>query len=314
MRAAFAAAITELAAHDERILLLTGDLGFMALEPFSDRFPDRFFNVGVAEQNMVGLATGMAEAGYLPFVYSIAPFATLRPYEFIRNGPILHQLPVRIVGIGGGFEYGSAGPSHFSLEDVGVMRAQPGITIITPADANQTRTALHATYDLPGPIYYRLGKDDKTIVPGLDGRFHLGQAEILGDGRDLALIAMGSSAVEAAAAATELAGHGIGCTVLVVGSVQPAPVETLAGVLDRFPIVLTVESHYANGGIGSLVAEVIAEGGHRCRLVRCAVTRNVTGVTGNQRHLAEIYGVSCHAIVGRALSALRTNSGAEGSP
>ena len=182
MRATFVATIAELAAQDERILLLTGDLGFMALEPFSERFPDRFFNAGVAEQNMVGLATGLAEAGYIPFVYSIVTFASLRPYEFIRNGPILHQLPVRIVGVGGGFEYGTAGTSHHGLEDIGVMRIQPGITVIAPADAQQTRTALAATYDLPGPIYYRLGKDDKAVVPGLDGRFALGEAEMIGDG------------------------------------------------------------------------------------------------------------------------------------
>jgi transketolase len=305
MRAAFAAAVTELAAQDGRILLLTGDLGFMALEPFSDRFPGRFFNVGVAEQNMVGLATGLAEAGYLPFVYSIAPFATLRPYEFIRNGPILHQLPVRIVGVGGGFEYGSAGPSHFSLEDVGVMRAQPGITIITPADSQQTRTALLSTYDLPGPIYYRLGKDDKAIVPGLEGRFALGQAEILGDGRDLLLVAMGNSAIEAEAAAGDLATQGVGCTVVVVGSVQPAPWETLSAMLGRFPIVMTVESHYVNGGIGSLVAEVIAEKGYRCLLVRCAVKQSVSGITGSQADLAQRYGVSRDALVEAALSALK---------
>ena len=102
--------LTELAAQDERVVLLTGDLGFMALEPFADRFPGRFFNVGVAEQNMVGLSTGLAEAGLIPFVYSIVTFATLRAYEFIRNGPVLHRLPVRVVGVGGGFEYGPAGP------------------------------------------------------------------------------------------------------------------------------------------------------------------------------------------------------------
>lgn len=304
MRAAFVATITELAARDERILLLTGDLGFMALEPFSNRFPQRFFNVGVAEQNMVGLATGLAEAGYLPFVYSIAPFVALRPYEFIRNGPILHQLPVRIVGIGGGFEYGSAGPSHFCLEDVGVMRAQPGITVITPADSHQTRTALIATYDLSGPVYYRLGKDDKATVPGLDGRFALGQAEILGDGRDMLLIAMGSSALEATAAADELAGSGVSCTVLVVGSVQPAPLAMLSEVLGRFPVVVTIESHYANGGVGSLVAEVIAEGGHRCRLIRCAVKERASGIAGSQAYLAHRYGISRHEIVSIALSAL----------
>src|SRR5258708_10366625 len=121
MRAAFIHALVELAAHDPRILLLTADLGFMALEPFAQRFPGRLFNMGVAEQNMVGAATGLAEAGFIPYVYSIVTFATLRPYEFIRNGPVLHQLPVRIVGMGGGYEYGPAGATHHGLEDIGVM-------------------------------------------------------------------------------------------------------------------------------------------------------------------------------------------------
>src|SRR5262249_47021604 len=177
VRGAFARTLAELASQDQRILLLTGDLGFMALEPFADRFPSRFFNVGVAEQNMVGMATGLAEAGYIPFVYSIATFATLRPYEFIRNGPILHQLPVRIVGMGGGFEYGSAGSTHHGLDDIGVMRVQPGIAIIAPADHVQARNAVLATWRLPGPIYYRLGKDDHTEVPGLEGGFELGRAQ-----------------------------------------------------------------------------------------------------------------------------------------
>src|SRR6266566_4068220 len=126
MRGTFAKTLAELADEDPRILLLTADLGYMALEPFSERFPDRFLNVGVAEQNMVGLATGLAEAGFLPFVYSIVTFATLRPYEFIRNGPVMQQLPVRIVGVGGGLEYGNNGLSHYGLEDVALMRVQPG--------------------------------------------------------------------------------------------------------------------------------------------------------------------------------------------
>src|SRR5262245_7993199 len=130
----FVKTLVELAERDPRVMLLTGDLGFMALEPLFNRFADRCFNVGVAEQNMIGLATGLAEAGFLPFAYSIVTFATLRPYEFIRNGPILHQLPVRIVGMGGGFDYGAAGPTHHGLDDVGVLRVQPGMTIIAPAD------------------------------------------------------------------------------------------------------------------------------------------------------------------------------------
>src|SRR5256712_11111775 len=125
MRRAFVNTLVELAERDPRILLLTGDLGYVALEPFAERFPDRFFNVGVAEQNMVGLATGLAEAGFTPFVYSIATFASMRPYEFIRNGPVLHELPVRIVGMGGGLDYGPNGMTHYALEDVALMRAQP---------------------------------------------------------------------------------------------------------------------------------------------------------------------------------------------
>src|ERR1039458_4937232 len=118
MRRALVETLMELAALDRRLILLTADLGYTVLEPFAEKFPDRFMNVGVAEQNMVGMATGLAESGFIPFVYSITPFAALRPYEFIRNGPILHQWPVRILGIGGGFDYDASGPSHYALEDV----------------------------------------------------------------------------------------------------------------------------------------------------------------------------------------------------
>jgi transketolase len=306
VRATFVATITELAAQDARILLLTGDLGFMALEPFQTRFPDRFINVGVAEQNMVGVATGLAEAGFLPFVYSIVTFASLRPYEFIRNGPILHQLPVRIVGVGGGFEYGTAGTSHHGLEDVGVMRIQPGITVIAPADAAQTRTALAATYDLPGPIYYRLGKDDTLVVPGLDGRFALGEAQLIGDGRDLLIVTMGSIATEAVAAAAILAKQGVACTVMVLASIQPAPLQDLAETLAHFPIALTVEAHYVTGGIGSLVAEVIAENGLPCRVVRCGVKAMASGLSGSQAYLHHAHHLSREAIAETAVHHLAT--------
>jgi transketolase len=145
VRATFIRTLVELAEEDERIVLLTGDLGFTVVEPFAERFPDRFFNVGVAEQNMVGVATGLAEAGFVPFAYSIATFATLRSYEFVRNGPVLHHLPVRIVGVGGGLEYGMNGLTHYALEDIAVMRTQPGMTVLAPADFQQARTALAET-------------------------------------------------------------------------------------------------------------------------------------------------------------------------
>ncbi|NQT04163.1 MAG: 1-deoxy-D-xylulose-5-phosphate synthase, partial [Planctomycetes bacterium] len=242
MRGTFISTLTELAERDPRIFLLTGDLGYLALEVFSNKFPKRFINVGVAEQNMVGLATGLAEAGFIPFVYSISTFAALRPYEFIRNGPIFHQLPVRIVGIGGGFEYGHNGPSHHGLEDVGVMRVQPGISVVVPADYQQARSALLSTWDLPGPVYYRIGKDERTLVPDLDGRFELGRVQLIGDGSDLLIIAMGSVASEAVRAAQTLNAQGIGCTVMIVAALNPAPINELAQTLGRFRLALTVEA------------------------------------------------------------------------
>ena len=160
MRTTFIQSLTELAHRDPRIVLLTGDLGFNVLEPFKQAHPTRFFNVGVAEQNMVGIATGLAEAGFIPFVYSITTFAVLRPFEFIRNGPVAHGLPVRIVGIGCGVEYGHNGITHYALEDIGVLRTMSQLTLLTPCDSPQASAALHATWDLPGPVYYRLSKDE----------------------------------------------------------------------------------------------------------------------------------------------------------
>jgi transketolase len=308
MRSTFIRTLVALAEQDPRILFLTGDLGYLAVEPFSEKFPDRFFNVGVAEQNMIGLATGLAEAGFVPFVYSIVPFAVLRPYEFIRNGPIYHQLQVRVVGVGGGMEYSHDGISHFGLEDIGVLRIQPGITIIAPADHEQARTALQATWDLPGPIYFRIGKDDTTVVPGLGGRFEIGRAQFIGDGDDLLLVTLGSVTSEAVSAMTFLAVEGISCTLMVVSSLNPTPVEDLARTLARFRLALTIESHYLVGGLGSLVAEVIADRGLRCSLVRCGVGVTPNGFTGSQKYLYQVYGLSGEMLAAKALQALRGNN------
>ena len=276
----------------------------MALEPFSEAFPERFFNVGVSEQNMVGLATGMAEAGMVPFVYSIAPFATLRPYEFIRNGPLLHRLPVRVVGIGGGMEYGPNGISHYALEDVAVMRAQPNMTVIAPADHMQAREALLATAEVPGPIYFRLGKDDTTVVPGLDGRFQLGKIQRLREGPDAAIIAMGPIAAEAVAAAELLAKKGLDCAVAVVASISPAPTDDLAFLLSGRRLAVTVEVHYLNGGLGSLVSEVIAERGLGIRLLRQGVRSMPDELVGSQRYMEKSFGLSSEQLAGAVIQEL----------
>ena len=304
MRRAFVETLVALAADDPRVVLLTADLGFTVVEPFAERHPDRFFNVGVAEQNMVGIATGLAEAGYVPYVYSIATFAALRPYEFIRNGPVHQRLPVRIVGVGGGFDYGSNGPSHHALEDFAVMRVQPGLAVVAPADAAQARAAVAAAHALPGPVYFRLGKEEHARVDGLDGRFRLGRAETVRSGGDVLLVTTGSIARNAAAAADVLTAHGLDATVLVVACISPPPRADLAEALERFDTAVTVEAHYVDGGLGSLVCEVAAEHGIPCRITRCGVRELEPGRSGSETYLNEVHGLSVEKLVGTCLSAV----------
>lgn len=304
MRAAFVQGLVEAAARDERIVLLTGDLGFMALEPFSDAYPDRFINVGVAEQNMVGVACGLADSGFLPFCYSIATFASMRGYEFIRNAAAIHRLPIRIVGVGGGFEYGAAGLSHHGLEDVGVMRIQPNITVIVPADHEQTLSAVRATWDLPGPVYYRIGKDDRRVVAGLEGRFALGRVNVLGSGADLLFLSMGAVSAEAVAAVDKLSAGGLRSSLGIVSTLNPPPVADMVDLLSRFRLAITVEAHQLTGGLGSLACEVVAENGIRCKIVRLGASGPPSGVTGSDAFLNRRHGLDCDSLAATALSAV----------
>jgi transketolase len=303
VRGAFIQSLVELAARDERVVLLTGDLGFTVVEDFAQRFPDRFINVGVAEQNMLGVATGLAEAGFIPFVYSIATFATMRPYEFIRNGPLLHGLPVRVVGVGSGLDYGYNGITHHALEDVALMRVQPKMMVVAPADPDQARAAVTATAAVSGPIYFRIGKGAQSI-PELGGRFSPGRAELVREGGDVAIVALGAAGRTALDAADLLAQSGVEAAVAIVSSFNPSPTEDIANLLDRIPVAITVEVHYLNGGLGSFVAEVIAEHGLSTRLVRSAVGEMPRALSGTQQYLLEHYGLTPRMVADSALSSL----------
>jgi transketolase len=264
LRKAFIDTLCQLAGEDPRIMLLTGDLGFMALEPFRQRFPQRF----------------------------------------IRNGPVAHNLPVRIVGMGAGFEYGYSGRTHYALEDIGVLRTLPGLTVAIPADSAQAAAAIRQTRDLPGPVYYSLGKDDTISVPGLNGRFELGQAQVVREGGDIALVAMGSLSQEAAIAAGKLAGHGIEATVVVVSSFHPDPEDHLARILAPFRYVISVEAQTVSGGLGSLVATVIATRGLSCRLQVLGVRTASDGTSGVQMERWRKYGLDADGILAAALQLL----------
>jgi len=227
----------------------------------------------------------------------------LRPYEFIRNGPALHRLPVRIVGIGGGIDYGHNGVTHFALEDVGVMRLQPEITTIVPADREQTRAALDAIADLDRPVYLRLGRLGDP-VPKLEGRFRVGRFEVLADGGDAALIALGPLAHAALAARELLERDGIRATVAVVSSFNPSPEEDVRELLTGVPVAATVEGHYRIGGLGSFVAEVVADAGLGTRIARIGVEAMPHGLTGSEDFLAEKLGLTPAAIAASVTEAL----------
>lgn len=285
MRKILIETLCKLARQNEQVVLLTGDLGYTVMEPFAEEFPDRFYNVGVAEQNMIGAATGLAEAGYIPFVYSIVTFATLRAYEFIRNGAVWHNLPVRILSIGGGLEYGTLGLTHYGLEDIGMMRLQPTMTILAPADNWQLKTMLKKTWNLPGPIYYRISKYDAKVV-GLRGRFGLGRLQLIRHSPKAKILILTTGAItkEVMAIKTD-------CSVGIISSISPAPMRQLKQLLSKFELVMTVEAHYMSTGIGSLVAEVIGDYNLPCRLVRCGV-KITNQFIGSEAYLHKAYKIS----------------------
>lgn len=305
MRTAFLRALTELAAEDPRVVLLTGDLGWGVVERFADAFPDRFLNVGVAEQNMAGIATGMARDGLVPFIYSIATFATMRCYEQLRNGAALHGLPVRVVGVGGGFSYGHAGPTHYAVEDLAILRAQPSVAVIAPADAAQARAALRATAGHPGPVYFRVDKNERPELPGLSGRFAPGRPEVIRDGFDVLLLATGSISYDALKAADLLAAGGTSAAVAVMAHLPFQPGAELVELLSAYPAAVAVEEGSTSGGLGSLAAEAIARAGLRCRLVPLGVSRPLPFAGGGTSYMRRIAGLSPESIAEEAAALIR---------
>lgn len=305
MRNAFVAELIEVARADDSVMLLTADLGYNVLDPFAIEFPDRFVNVGVAEQNMAGIATGLALTGRRVFIYSIATFATLRCFEQFRNGPALHNLPVCVVGVGGGYAYGNLGPSHFALEDVSAMRALGNVRVVAPCDPDQTRSALRAIAALPGPAYLRLGKGGNPAVPGLAGRFAWNMPETIRGGIELLLLATGAVAPEALAAADRLALKGIQARVAVQAHLPAEPTEELENLLRGCRGVLTVEEGCVTGGLGALVAQTISGSGLNCRLQMAGTRGALAGAVGSREFMLASQGLDADSLADQALGLLK---------
>lgn len=305
MRDAFVRALTSLADSHPEIMLITADLGFGVLDGFARRFPAQFLNAGVAEQNMTGLATGLALEGRVVFTYSLGNFPSLRCLEQLRNDACYHHANVKVVTVGGGFSYGPVGASHHATEDLSILRALPGLTVLAPGDDWEAAEATLALCSYPGTAYLRLERCGAPSRPGPGELFRIGRARTLRDGSDATLVASGGILAEALLAADDLARDGVQCRVVSMHSLKPPDAGCLLRAATETAGIVTIEENTIDGGLGGCVAEILLEAGcapgffHRIGLPGC-----FSSEVGSQAYLRRFYGLDHTAIASAVLARL----------
>ena len=296
MRTAFMETLIEAAQTDERIFFITGDLGFGVVESFRQKFPTRFLNAGVAEQNMMGIAAGLALSGKKPVVYSIATFTIFRPFEFIRNDICYQNLKVVIVGVGAGFSYPQYAATHQAIDDVAIMSVLP-ITILNPGDPVETRLATLAALECPGPVYLRLGKKGEPIIHSSEPDFRIGRAITLQDGSDVAIIATGNILENASKAAKILGANGLSVRFISMPTLKPLDKELVRQAAWETKLIVTMEEGCEFGGLGTAVAEVLVERTvPKTVLVKIALPQCYPPEIGSQAYMRSVYRLTPEAI------------------
>lgn len=310
MRDVFIQRLTQLAERDPRIMLITGDLGFAVLDDYRKRCPDQFINVGVAEQNMTGLATGLALEGHIVFTYSIANFTFMRCLEQIRNDAAYHDCNVNVVAIGGGLSYGQLGISHHATEDLAIMRSLPGLTVVAPGDEWEAGEATEAIAREPGTCYLRLDRCGAPDKPEPGEHFELGRIRTLRDGADITLAGIGGIMSEVLRAADQLAKRGIKARVLSVHTLKPLDADLLCRAAIETGGIITVEEHTVDGGLGGAVAELLLERGAIPAIFRRVGLRaGFSSLVGSQDYLRTHYEMDASAIVTTVVQPLTRNAG-----
>lgn len=293
MRDAFVRALSAIAERDPDTFIITGDLGFGVLSNFAQRFPRQFINAGVAEQNMTGLAAGLALEGKTTFTYSIGNFSTLRCLEQIRNDAAYHHLNVKIVCVGGGFSYGPLGFSHHATEDLAILRALPHLTVVAPGDPVEVELATEAVHRTPGTCYLRLGRGGEPSAHSTPPSFTLGKAIPIHPDGSIALLTTGAILHNVLKARDLLKLRGVEAAVYSVHTLRPLDTETIARLAREKIALVTIEEHSIRGGLGGAVAEVVAElSGLRAHLVRLGLNTDVSTQIGDQEYLRRLHGLS----------------------
>lgn len=306
MRGVFNKTLLELAKEDKRIHMVLSDIGYGEIEPFRDTFPERYYNVGVAEQNMTGVACGIAMEGNIAVTYSIANFPTLRCLEQIRNDVCYHNANVKIVIIGGGVSYGPLGMSHHSTEDIAIMRALPNMVVEVPCDCIEAEAATRAMIEYSGPFYYRCGyKGERDIHNGAVD-FKLGKAITVKEGTDITLMFAGPIGINVMEAAELLEKDGISCRVISMHTIKPIDKAAVCDSAKNTGGIITIEEHNLSGGLGSAVSEVICDSGCYPKVFeRIGIPDENVCLIGHQEWIRDKYGMSSVKLAGRIKARVR---------
>jgi len=259
MRTSFVNALHKMAKKDDRLYSVIADIGIFMFDEFEKEFPGRFINVGIAEQNQIGVCAGLALNGKIPYAYSIAPFVTLRCLEQIRIDLCYQKLNVKIIGGGGGLAYGILGPTHHLIEDYAIMRSLPNMAVLAPSDPDTTEKAVIAARDWEGPVYIRISKDKEKKIYTAAEPYKIGKALIPREGKDAAIISTGTMLVQALDAAELLAKKGIQARVIDMHTIKPLDDEAVLKAAEETRAIVTVEEHNVIGGLGGAVAELLIE-------------------------------------------------------
>ncbi len=306
MRNAFAEEIAIAASIDERVVLLSGDIGNKLFDPFKSIAANRIYNCGVAEANMTGVAAGLGMMGYRPFTYSITPFVTVRCLEQIRVDVCYHNLPVTIVGTGAGLSYAELGPTHHSCDDIGILRMLPNISIVCPCDAIEAKAAIWAALRQEGPVYIRLGKKGEPRIHDEIPTFMIGKSITIREGSDACILSTGNVMPIALDVADGLIPSGIMARVESFHTVKPLDEELLKYLFENFQTVVTVEEHSLIGGLGSAVAEWVIDyaKGAKARLYRFGTQDKFLPFISGQAFAREYYGLRSEKIIRTILNEL----------
>ena len=299
MRDTFISALTGIAEQDERVVLITGDLGFKVFDNFRKKHADQFINAGIAEQSMAGIATGMALEGYTVFLYSIANFTFMRCLEQLRNDAAYHECNINVVSVGGGFSYGQLGMSHHATEDLAIMRCMPTTVVASPSEQWEVRELTQTVYQSKGLSYLRL---DKSHFDSEENRIEehlmIGSPRVIREGCDVTLVATGGIVAEVIEASDVLLNKGISACVISAPFIKPLDISVISSSVKKTGAVFTIEEHSVLGGLGSVVAEELLENGSAPAVFRrIGLREKFTSVVGDQSYLRHTYGMSSEKIV-----------------